>query len=713
MIHSATATRTLRVTHSLLQSVAVGAGGFVRVCAGSIVQVPKDICIPVPTHVIPSQLVIAGAQLIADRLLSLTSRGSTLIINEADLIVQTAIRTKASTKNIQVVCVTSSTTKSQINQCVYLDPSSPVHVVQSLVGNCSVFVHFSRGAASDTVRDLIVANLSSSCLEISEEMLVSHKVDTLSSLGDLASVLEESFSDDTLDLPSVEVLDLADVTSHKAIGETLAVVDWANSQSALAMVQSIDSQPIFRSDRSYLFVGMAGELGQSLAGWMIAHGARFIVLTSRRPTVNARFVDDMSTRYEAVVKTLPLEITSPESLQSVLASMAAALPPIAGVINGAMVLDDELFANMSFEQFSRVTKPKVLGTQLLDEAFHKTDLEFFIVASSISSVIGWSGQSNYSAANEFMTSLVNKRRKRGVAGSTMNIPAVLGVGYAAHSETFDFDYFQSLGYINISEHDLQVLFAETILTGRPGQADDSPSQVVMGIDHVPKDLQVTDAHRRDVKFSIFVLNKDTDSEVQAHEAAVRVRVQLQSVKTADEAYSVTRDAFIGYLKRILRRAVDEIIEDSMTLVEQGVDSLVAVDIRAWFLKELEADVPTLKVMSGGSISELVKTGLAKMSSLEDSVPSEPVMPSENNAQLPRIIPREEGSRPTPETHTRSSSPQTGSSLFTPAQDSLSTLSDEGTAQTPPPSGDYFPTIPVASKIPEWKGPEADVEIVNA
>lgn len=179
--------------------------------------------------------------------------------------------------------------------------------------------------------------------------MVSHKVDTLSSLGDLANVLEESFSDDTLELPSVEVFDLADVTSHKAIRETLAVVDWANSQSALAMVQSIDSQPIFRSDRSYLFVGMTGELDQSLARWMITRGARFIVLTGRRPAVNARFVNDMFTRYEAVVKTVPLDITSPESLQSVLTSMAAALPPIAGVINGAIVLDDEPFASMLFE----------------------------------------------------------------------------------------------------------------------------------------------------------------------------------------------------------------------------------------------------------------------------------------------------------------------------------------------------------------------------
>jgi acyl transferase domain-containing protein/NADP-dependent 3-hydroxy acid dehydrogenase YdfG len=728
----ATATRTIRVTHSLLQSIAVGAGGFVRVCAGvdsatqehvlaltdssqSTVQVPQDLCMPLSTSLISSKIVAIGAHMVADRLLSFTSRGSTLIINEPDLIVQKTIRAKASTKNIQVICVTSNIASSHTNQCVYLDPSSPVHVVQSLVENCSVFVHFSRGVASDAVRDSIVGSLSPSCLEITEEMLVSHKVDTLSSPSDSANVLKESFSNDTHEISSFETFSLADATSHKAIGEPLAVVDWTESQSVLAMVQSIDSQPMFRSDRSYLFVGMTGELGQSLAGWMITHGARFIVLTSRRPTVNLRFVDDMYTRYGAVVKAVPLDITLPESLQSVLASMAAALPPIAGVINGAMVLDDELFENMSFKQFSQVTKPKVLGTQLLDQAFHSTDLEFFIVASSISSVIGWSGQSNYSAANEFMTSLVNKRRKRGVAGSTMNIPAVLGVGYAAHSETFDFDYFQSLGYINISEHDLQILFAETILTGRPGQAEDSPSQVVMGINYVPKDLQVTDAHRRDVKFSQFILNKDTDSEVQAHEAAVRVRVQLQSAKTADEAYTVTRDAFIGYLKRILRRAVDEIIDDSMTLVEQGVDSLVAVDIRAWFLKELQADVPTLKVMSGGPISELVKTGLAKMPSLEESVLTEPVVPSENEAQrAPPTVPQAGHSRPTSGNQSRSSSPQTESPIFTPAQDTLSTLSDNGTARTPSPPGDYFAKTPVGSKIPDWKGSAAeDVEIVDA
>jgi hypothetical protein len=104
-----------------------------------------------------------------------------------------------------------------------------------------------------------------------------------------------------------------------------------------------------------------------------------------------------------------------------------------------------------------------------------------------------------------MTCLVRQRRQRGVAGSAINIPAVLGVGYAAHSDAFDFDYFQSLGYFNISEEDLHVLFAEAILSSQPGQASTASAQVAMGIDFVPADMAIREAHSRDVKFNHFVL----------------------------------------------------------------------------------------------------------------------------------------------------------------------------------------------------------------
>ena len=71
------------------------------------------------------------------------------------------------------------------------------------------------------------------------------------------------------------------------------------------------------------------------------------------------------------------------------------MPPIAGVANGAMVLQDGLFDNMSYDAFAKVLKPKVLGSQLLDELFYDTPLDFFIFFSSATAVMGNSGQSNY------------------------------------------------------------------------------------------------------------------------------------------------------------------------------------------------------------------------------------------------------------------------------------------------------------------------------
>ncbi|KAI4862780.1 KR domain-containing protein [Hypoxylon rubiginosum] len=364
---------------------------------------------------------------------------------------------------------------------------------------------------------------------------------------------------------------------------------------------------------------MAGELGQSLAEWMIAHGAGYVVLTSRTPKVDPRFIEDMERRYRAVVKTMTLDITSRESLQSVCRTITATLPGIGGVIHGAMILDDEIFPNMTHDQFARVAKPKVLVAQLLDELFHDdTSLEFFICCSSISSIIGWSGQSNYAAANDYMSSLMCNRRKRGVAGSTISIPAVLGVGYAAHSDTFDFDYIKSIGYINIGEEDLHALFAEAVLSGRPGQPPNVKAQVAMGVNYVPADLNVRKAHRRDVRLSHFVLREGTNGEVkvQGGKSGMRVKAQLQSAKSDEEAYIISRDAFLSHLKRMLRTHQEEKVSDSLTLMEHGVDSLVAVDIRSWFLKELEVDVPTLKILGGGTIADLVKTALDKMPSLK-------------------------------------------------------------------------------------------------
>lgn len=82
-----------------------------------------------------------------------------------------------------------------------------------------------------------------------------------------------------------------------------------------------------------------------------------------------------------------------------------------------MVLRDVSILNMSFDQFTTVTRPKVLGSIFLDRIFDHQPLDFFIFFSSINCVVGNLGQANYAAANMFMCAMAANRRKRGLTGS--------------------------------------------------------------------------------------------------------------------------------------------------------------------------------------------------------------------------------------------------------------------------------------------------------
>lgn len=156
------------------------------------------------------------------------------------------------------------------------------------------------------------------------------------------------------------------------------------------------------------------------------------------------------------------------------------MPPIAGIANGAMVLRDSTFETMTLADWQACVQPKVDGTLVLDELFHTTPLEFFITFSSLAAVVGNMGQGNYAAANAFMAALCAQRRnQRGIAGSTMDISSIVGLGVVERSGVVDAAYFAGLGFRNIAETDLHQLFAEAIVAGRPGSGE--MAEIVTGI----------------------------------------------------------------------------------------------------------------------------------------------------------------------------------------------------------------------------------------
>lgn len=66
------------------------------------------------------------------------------------------------------------------------------------------------------------------------------------------------------------------------------------------------------------------------------------------------------------------------------------------------------------------------------------------------------------------------------------------------------------------------------------------------------------------------------------------------------------------MKKLLQIPSDQVLDESSTLIEQGVDSLIAIEIPTWFLRELDADIPVIKVLGGGSIADLINYSIEQI-----------------------------------------------------------------------------------------------------
>ena len=389
------------------------------------------------------------------------------------------------------------------------------------------------------------------------------------------------------------------------------VVHWPSDGHVKVQVRPLDPRCLFSQDKTYLLVGLTGQIGQSLCEWMIRNGAGCVVLTSRRPKADERWLESFQGT-DATVKILAMDVTDKHSLEKVVNDIRASCPPIAGVANGAMVLHDSSFMGMSLDTMQKALGPKIDGSNNLDALFHDDDLDFFILFSSLACVIGNQGQSNYVAANGYLNSLARKRRKRGLAASTFDIGRVAGLGYMESAGQIIVDQLTRVGLGAICESDFHQIFAETI---RAGYADLNEHAVVTtGIRMIRDDEDIQGPWFSNPLFSHCIVeakSANSDDGQQDKKTMLPVSLQLSNATTIEEALEVITECFLAKI-RVLLQIGDQQIDPETPLIGLGVDSLVAVEVRSWFLKELKADVPVLKIIGGSSLTDLCQTALAKL-----------------------------------------------------------------------------------------------------
>lgn len=171
----------------------------------------------------------------------------------------------------------------------------------------------------------------------------------------------------------------------------------------------------------YLITGGLGVLGLQAAKWLADHGAKQIVLVSRRTPDEATqdFLDQIiAGGCQVIVHSA--DFSSHDDVQAVFQRFGADLNPLSGAIHAAGVLDDALVGEQNWQRFEPVLSPKIIGARLLHEFTKTLPLDFFILYSSAASVLGSPGQSNYATANAFLDGLAWQRRSQGLPAISIN-----------------------------------------------------------------------------------------------------------------------------------------------------------------------------------------------------------------------------------------------------------------------------------------------------
>ena len=373
---------------------------------------------------------------------------------------------------------------------------------------------------------------------------------------------------------------------------------------ANSTVKVLPTPPIlrFRSDATYLLVGCLGGLGRSLSSWMIERGARHLAFMGRSGA-SSKSAASLITSIEAQgvdVKVIKSDVTVKEDVMNVVNQIDRRYP-IRGVLNAAMVLDDGIFQNMVINTWNTAVKPKFQGSKNLHEVFQNTELDFFVMTSSVSGTLGTPGQSNYAAANAYMDSLARHRRMQGLPAVSLILPMVLGVGYVAeHSELED--SLGRKGMYGINEDELLRAF-EVAMTPQPDPRT-AEDHVIVGLD--PSLLAVSAAKTdpadvfwlEDARFqSVKVAMTEKSGGNSSSAAGQSIISIIKAAKSEDEAVDATTAYLIQRLSRLLMIDASEFQVDAASIGSYGLDSMIGAEFRNWVFREFKMDVPFQRLLA--------------------------------------------------------------------------------------------------------------------
>ena len=409
-----------------------------------------------------------------------------------------------------------------------------------------------------------------------------------------------------------------------------------------ALQNAIRASKIVKKNRSYLVVGGLTGLGMRMAEWLVERGAESLVLTGRRKASEGALgrISALEKNEDVNITVLQADVANYEQMAEVFNTINETLPPLAGVIHSAGVLDDGSVVQQNWSRFQAVLNAKMQGSWNLHVLSKSLPLDFFVLFSSMTALIGNIGQSSHAAANAFEDALVAYRQTLGLKGLSINWGPWSETGAAVQGNIES--QFRESGIDMITpEEGITVmelmLKNSSIGIGKPSANDRCPNQIgVIALNWsrlqeivnernnvVPNLLRNLVEERKEK----LIHNQDDAQEGASTSESGSTQ---QAVSRILEAPQSERSELMEAL--VLNQTIETMgldrsktIKKDLPLQELGLDSLMAMRLRDNLAKTLDLSLPASLLFDYPDICSLSKFLLKVLAPQESVSPGSAVV----------------------------------------------------------------------------------------
>jgi short-subunit dehydrogenase len=330
-----------------------------------------------------------------------------------------------------------------------------------------------------------------------------------------------------------------------------------------------------------------GAIGLSAAKWLASNGARHLVLVGRRaPSANALRTIREIEQLGVTIAVRPADVSSREELAAVVDEIRHLMPPLAGIVHAAGVLEDGVIEQQTAQRVRRVLLPKVAGAWNLHELTKVTPLDFFFLFSSIASVTGSPAQAGYAAANAWMDALSHFRNSQGLAALSINWGPWSGGGMASEVDA---------GGKRRSLKALRPMRQEEYWHCLENAARSHKCQVAIldadWSDWTPLPSVLSDLAR-------------TRSEARATAPPKETFAKRLSKTPQQNRRALLLDYMRAQARQILGLSPSYVVDEREPLIRLGLDSLMAVELRNQISAALERPLMATLLFDHPSLSSL-------------------------------------------------------------------------------------------------------------